>query len=126
MDSKRNLYKVLNKDQSAIYVIADSPTQAMQLAALPRPEQEAHINTQEAVAVFAQDAVKNVTLQQLLDTGEIGEVSFDPYGARWTWVAPFYLLEFKYHGPFNSNETAAQFAVNSKLPETSRVLRMQK
>lgn len=132
MDSKRNLYTVLNKDKEKIWVIADSPTQAIDIACLPRSEQEAHIKANEAVAVYVDDILNredvhiSSQVRALLETGEIGEVVFNPIKSTWSWVAPFYVLEFKYHGPFNSNVAAANFAVNSGLPETARVLRMDR
>lgn len=124
MDSKRALYKVLNKDSKVIWVIANSPTQAIDLAASPRPEQETHVKAHEAVAVFAQSPYINKTLQQLLDSNEVGEVDFNPLKTIWSWKYPFYVLEFKYHGPFISNQAAADYAVNSNISLDSRVLRM--
>lgn len=124
MDSRRGLYKVLNKSNVGILVIADNPTQAIDLAAIPRPGEEAHIKAQEAVVVSNYPDYTGRGIDRLLATGEIGEIYFSEEQDLWVWKSPFYVLEFKYHGPFVSNETAAQYAVNSGLPENSRVLRM--
>lgn len=124
MDSKTNLYRVYNKDKKIIFIIAQSPTNAIDLAALPRPDEEPHIKAQEAVVVANISGYICRGIQTLLDSGEIGEIEFNKEQDLWFWKAPFYVLEYKYHGPFNSNESAANYALNSGLPLTSKVLRM--
>lgn len=124
MDSKTNIYRVYNKDKKIIFIIARSATQAIDIAALPRPEEEPHIKAQEAVVTSLVENYMSRGIKALLDSGEIGEIEFNEEQDLWFWKAPFYVLEYKYHGPFNSNQAAANYALNSGLPLTSKVLRM--
>lgn len=122
------LYRIYRGDKKSIYIIASSPTQAIDISALPGKDGKPFIVAKGAVVcvdVSDNPLFEETNLKELLETEEIGQIDFvDENSNELMWVFGFYIEEIIQIGPFISNQAAAEYALKENINLSSRIVRI--